>query len=64
LGNVRDFDYNFDRLWKSAQAQKVREWVSQENCFCPLVGQAMVDTLLDPKEVMKTLNIYFRNKKK
>ena len=64
LGNVRDFDYNFDKLWKSAQAQKVREWVSQENCFCPLVGQAMVDTLLDPKEVMKTLNIYFKNKKK
>ncbi|MEA3378604.1 MAG: radical SAM protein [Nanoarchaeota archaeon] len=63
LGNIRDFDYNFDKLWKSKKAQKVRKWVSEEHCHCPLVGQAMVDTLLNPKEVLKTLYIYYKKKK-
>ena len=63
LGNIRDFDYNFDKLWKSKGAQKVRKWVSGNHCHCPLVGQAMVDTILDSKEVVKTLTTYIKNRK-
>ncbi|RME55543.1 hypothetical protein D6777_00170 [Candidatus Woesearchaeota archaeon] len=62
LGNIRDFDYNFDKLWKSEGAQKVRQWVNGNHCHCPLVGQAMVDTILDPKEVLRVLYTYFKYK--
>lgn len=64
LGNVRDFDYSFDKLWKSAQAKKVRDWVSEEHCSCPLVGQAMVDTLMSPRELLRTMYTYSKYRKK
>lgn len=58
MGNVRDFDYNFDALWHSEQANQVRKWVSEKHCHCPLVGQAFLDTMLSPSAAIKTLYYY------
>ncbi len=34
LGNIRDFDYDFKKLWGSEQVKKIRKKISKTNCFC------------------------------
>lgn len=60
MGNVRDFDYDFKKLWHSEQANNVREWIKSNQCSCPLVGQAFLDTIMNPKELLKVFRYYFR----
>lgn len=60
LGNVKDYNYNFDGLWNSANAMAVRKWVGEKHCYCPLVGQAFLDTLMHPKELGKVLYYYIK----
>ncbi len=62
MGNLRDYNYDFDKLWNSDNAYKIRRWVKEENCFCPLVGQAFLDTLMNPKEMVKVFYYYLKYK--
>ena len=34
IGNIRDYDYDFTRLWRSSQAGKVRNYIDKSRCFC------------------------------
>lgn len=34
LGNLRDFDYDFMRLWQAQTAQNTREWIVDSKCTC------------------------------
>lgn len=34
LGNLREYDYNFPRLFSSPQAAKIRKQIKDERCFC------------------------------
>lgn len=34
LGNVRDYDYDFMRLWQDAKADDTRHWIRETNCHC------------------------------
>jgi MoaA/NifB/PqqE/SkfB family radical SAM enzyme len=34
LGNLRDFDYDFNRLWAATEARQTRQWISDTNCHC------------------------------
>src|SRR3989344_735412 len=58
IGNLRDYNYDFRKLWYSKQAGEVRKWVKEEHCFCPLVGQAFLDTIMNPSELMKVFYYY------
>lgn len=40
IGNVRDFDCDFRRLWNSSKATAVRGYVKGNNCYCPLANQS------------------------
>ena len=62
LGNLRDFGYDFDRLWCSEQAHQVRQWVKAKHCWCPLVGQAYLDTMMSFSEMLKVLVIMVNGK--
>ncbi len=46
IGNLRDYDYNFQELWHSQQAQGVRQYIKDKNCACPLANQAYSNELL------------------
>lgn len=60
MGNVRDFNYDFKALWNSQQAKLQRKWVTKKHCYCPLGGQAFLDTVLSPKELLKALWYYIK----
>lgn len=46
MGNLRDYDYDFQRLWQSEKAQEVRKYISGKNCACPLANQAYSNELM------------------
>ncbi len=46
MGNLRDYDYDFQKLWHSAKADEVRRYIKGRNCACPLANQAYSNELL------------------
>ena len=60
MGNIKNFNYNFNKLWHSKQAYDIRRWVKSNKCHCPLVGQAFLDTIMNPKELIKVFWYYLR----
>jgi len=58
MGNFKNFNYDFNKLWYSKQANRVRKWINGEHCHCPLIGQAFLDTILTPKESFKVAMYY------
>jgi len=59
MGNVRDFAFDFDKLWHSERANEMRKFVKSNQCHCPLVGQSFLDTVLSPKEMTKVFYYYY-----
>ncbi len=49
MGNLRDFDYDFQKLWNSEQARQVRAFIRARNCACPLANQAYSNILCSAK---------------
>jgi MoaA/NifB/PqqE/SkfB family radical SAM enzyme len=60
MGNVRDFDYDFQALWNSAQAKQVRAYIKAGKCACPLANQSYSNILMDPIATAKVVyNVIF-----
>lgn len=45
MGNIRDFDCDFKKLWNSEQANKVRNYIKEGNCYCPMANQSYSNML-------------------
>ena len=48
IGNVRDVDYDFMRLWRSPQAEAYRRDIHQNKCFCTYECFLTVNILFNP----------------
>lgn len=48
MGNLRDHNYNFQTLWKSRQAESVRQYIKDKNCACPMANQMYSNILMAP----------------
>lgn len=46
MGNLREYDYDFQKLWHSTKANEVRKYIKGKNCACPLANQAYSNELL------------------
>lgn len=46
MGNLREYNYDFQKLWHSAQAEKVRKYIRHKNCACPLANQSYSNILM------------------
>lgn len=53
MGNLRDYDYNFQKLWHSEKAQEVRTFIRNKNCACPLANQSYSNILLHIPSLFK-----------
>lgn len=49
LGNLKDADYDFWKLWHSSRADEVRASIKRGECDCPLANQAYANMLLSPR---------------
>ena len=53
MGNLRDYDYDFQKLWYSDKAFEVRKYIKEENCACPLANQAYSNELMHIPTLVK-----------
>lgn len=45
MGNLRDHGYNFYEIWRSERASKIRQFIAEGRCHCPLANQAYSNIL-------------------
>ena len=56
MGNVRDYDYDFRKIWnKNQTAKEVRQYIHERKCHCPLANQSYANILLDPASMLKSI---------
>jgi hypothetical protein len=55
MGFLREQDYDFQEVWKSEQASKVRKYIKDGNCACPLANQAYSNILSHTRSLIKVL---------
>lgn len=46
MGNLREYNYDFQKLWHSERAEEVRRYIKGKNCACPLANQAYSNELM------------------
>ncbi len=51
IGNLREVDYDFSRVWFSPKANAFRKRIKNNECFCPLANAAYTNMLHNPKIV-------------
>lgn len=47
MGNLRDVDYDFRKIWFSKAADNFRKSVKHRECYCPLANSSYTNMLLD-----------------
>jgi hypothetical protein len=55
MGNLREFGYDFKKLWTSDEAKKLRQFISNGNCACPLANQSYSNILMHPPSLVRVL---------
>ena len=53
MGNLRECDYDFQKLWKSPQAKAVRKSIKRKECVCPLANQGYSNILLHFRSLVR-----------
>lgn len=48
VGNLRESDYNFPKIWHSAKAQALRRSIYRGECACPMANASYTNMLLHP----------------
>lgn len=61
MGNLRDVDYDFTKIWHSPEADQVRRYIAGRNCHCPLANQAYSNILCSPGAMLKVFREYVRS---
>jgi MoaA/NifB/PqqE/SkfB family radical SAM enzyme len=51
LGNVRDVDYDFRRVWFSPEAEAARRFIRDTKCFCTYECFLTVNILFNPRQM-------------
>jgi len=47
LGNLRDYDYDFKKIWFGDKIKEVRRSIAAKECYCPLANASYTNMLLD-----------------
>lgn len=53
MGNLRDTNYDFADVWRTARADELRASIRRGECHCPLANAAYSSMLCDPKSLAK-----------
>jgi MoaA/NifB/PqqE/SkfB family radical SAM enzyme len=60
MGNLRNFDLDFNRLWSSKQAMRVRKQVARGDCYCPMANVHYTNMALTPSAMVRVCSNYLR----
>ena len=54
MGFLRKQNYDFQKIWHSDQANRVRKYIKDGNCACPLANQAYSNILCSLKYILRS----------
>lgn len=55
MGNIRDSDYDFRKIWLSARAEDVRNYIRRKNCACPLANAHYTNILCNLTSALRVV---------
>lgn len=55
LGNLRDHDYDFMKIWKGDRARKIRVSIRKKECYCPLANASYLNMMFHPVYLFKVI---------
>ena len=53
IGNLRDSNYDFQKILNSDQAREVKEYIKNKKCACPLANQWYSNILCNFRQLAK-----------
>jgi hypothetical protein len=53
MGNLREHDYDFARVWRTAKASELRRSIKAGECYCPLANAAYTNMLTHGPTLLK-----------
>jgi len=53
MGNLREHDYDFARVWRTAKANELRRSIKAGECYCPLANAAYTNMLTHGPTLLK-----------
>ena len=62
MGDLKNYNYDFKRLWNSPEAKNIRASIRKKNCNCPLANQTYSNMLLHGRSLIKVIREIFRYK--
>ena len=55
MGNLRDYNCDFKMLWNSTEAQKVRTYIRDGRCNCPMANQTYSNILMHAPSLFRVV---------
>jgi radical SAM protein with 4Fe4S-binding SPASM domain len=55
MGNLREVNYDFRKIWFSDKAKAVREFIHTKQCHCPLANANYTNILFNPSTMIQTI---------
>ncbi len=55
MGNLRENNYDFSKVWRSAQAARIRKSIRKKECYCPLANASYTNMLASPTTLLKVV---------
>jgi len=53
MGNLRETDYDFKKIWKSQKAKEIRAFIKNKNCACPLANAHYTNMMCNFTSLLK-----------
>lgn len=64
MGNLRDHDYDFSKVWRSERANELRRSIKAGECYCPLANASYTNMLTHVPTLIKVASTVVRGEKK
>jgi MoaA/NifB/PqqE/SkfB family radical SAM enzyme len=64
MGNLREHDYDFGSVWRTAKADQLRRSIKNRECFCPLANASYTNMLTHGPTVTKVVADVARSRAK
>ena len=58
LGNLREHDYNFKKIWFNTKMKKERLSIKNKECYCPLANASYTNMLMD---IPTLIRVFYRS---
>lgn len=60
MGNLREVNYDFKRIWMSDRAKDVRKFIRERNCACPLANAHYTSILCNSRALFRVVSKMLR----